>query len=197
MLLHEMDLSRLMVYAQQMENEKLQGNNKEVKRARTGEGNFSNAKSDGQGRQRFKQRFSYQGSSSTPRVDKDKDSVSNPKPQGGNSGGSYVARPNCAKCGRKHEGKCLVGSDGCYGCGKSSHNMRDCLVLMDKGREVKQTPPSCSNSNARKQNRFYALHSRDPGATLSFVISFVAMKFEILPEVLIEPFSVSTPVGTR
>uniref|UniRef100_M1D9Z7 Gag-pol polyprotein n=1 Tax=Solanum tuberosum TaxID=4113 RepID=M1D9Z7_SOLTU len=58
-------------------------------------------RSDGQGRPRFKQRFSNQGSSSAPKVNKDM--VSNPKPQGGNSGGSYVARPNCAKCGSKHD----------------------------------------------------------------------------------------------
>ena len=65
-----------------------------MKRARTSDENFSNARSDGQGRPRFRQRFSNQGFSSAPRVNKDR--VSNPKPQGGNSGGSYVAMPNCA-----------------------------------------------------------------------------------------------------
>ena len=35
----------------------------------------------------------------------------------------------------------------------------------------------------------------DPGATLSFVTSLVAMKFDIPPDVLVEPFSVSTLVG--
>uniref|UniRef100_M1DF71 Gag-pol polyprotein n=1 Tax=Solanum tuberosum TaxID=4113 RepID=M1DF71_SOLTU len=139
-----------------IESEKLQGN-REVKRARTSEGNISNNKPGGQGRQGFKQRFSNQGSTSTPRVDKDR--VSNPKSQGGNSGGSYVARPNCAKCGRKHEGKCLVGSDGCYSCGKSGLKIRDCPVLKVKGREDKQAHPSGSNSNAQKQNRSYALQS--------------------------------------
>uniref|UniRef100_M1DZ27 Gag-pol polyprotein n=1 Tax=Solanum tuberosum TaxID=4113 RepID=M1DZ27_SOLTU len=158
MLHHDMDISRLMVYAQQIEEEKLKKKNKEVKRARTGDGNFSNARSDGQGRPRFKQRFSNQGSSSALRVKKDR--VTNPKPQGGNSGGSFVARPNYEKCGRKHYGKCLVGSDGCYGCGNSVHNMRDCPMLMAKWREGKQAPPSSSNSNAQKQNRFYALQSR-------------------------------------
>ncbi|WMV58487.1 hypothetical protein MTR67_051872 [Solanum verrucosum] len=136
-MLHDnMYISCLMVYAQQMEDEKLQDKNREVKRARTGDGDFSNAKSDGQGRPRFKQRFSNQGSSSAPRVNKDM--VSNPNPQGCNSCGSYVSRPNCAKCGRKHDGKCLVGPKWCYGCGKSVHKMRDCLMLKVKGREDKQ-----------------------------------------------------------
>ncbi|KAH0644862.1 hypothetical protein KY284_032746 [Solanum tuberosum] len=152
-----MDISHLMVYAQHIEDEKLQDKNREVKRPRTSEGNLSNAKSDGQGRQGFKQ------------------------------------RPNCGKCGRKHEGKCLVGSDGCYGCGKSGHKMRDCPMLKVKGREYKQTPPSGSNSNAQKQNRFYALQTR--GDQESFPDVVTAIKFEILPKVLIEHFSVSTPIG--
>ena len=35
----------------------------------------------------------------------------------------------------------------------------------------------------------------DPGATLSFVTPYVANQFAILPECLLEPFSVSTPIG--
>ncbi|KAG5614829.1 hypothetical protein H5410_014653 [Solanum commersonii] len=35
----------------------------------------------------------------------------------------------------------------------------------------------------------------DPGASLSFVTTYVAMNFNILPEQLLEPFSVFTPIG--
>ena len=35
----------------------------------------------------------------------------------------------------------------------------------------------------------------DPGSTLSFVSPFVASKFDLLPEILHEPFLVSTPIG--
>ena len=35
----------------------------------------------------------------------------------------------------------------------------------------------------------------DPGATLSFVTPLVAKKFDISPDILHEPFTVSTPVG--
>ena len=35
----------------------------------------------------------------------------------------------------------------------------------------------------------------DVGATLSFITPLVAKKFDILPDILHEPFIVSTPVG--
>ncbi|WMV50171.1 hypothetical protein MTR67_043556, partial [Solanum verrucosum] len=43
---------------------------------------------------------------------------------------------------------------------KSGHKMRDCRMLMAKGREGSQTSPSRANSNVSKQNRFYALQNR-------------------------------------
>ncbi|KAK4721406.1 hypothetical protein R3W88_011639 [Solanum pinnatisectum] len=103
MLIPSMNISCLMVHAKQIEEQKLKQVNREVKRARTDDGNFSKGMFEVQGKPRFKKRFSSQGSSSTPRVNKDR--VSNPKPKGGNSGSSYVERPSCAKCGKKHEGK--------------------------------------------------------------------------------------------
>ena len=35
----------------------------------------------------------------------------------------------------------------------------------------------------------------DPGTTLPFLIPLVSKQFDVLPNVLIEPFSVTTPVG--
>ena len=35
----------------------------------------------------------------------------------------------------------------------------------------------------------------DPGATLSSITPLVAKKFDVVPNILIEPFSVTTPVG--
>ncbi|XP_049372511.1 uncharacterized protein LOC125837430 [Solanum verrucosum] len=99
-------------------------------------------------------RFSGQCSSnSRPRFNKDM--VSNPKPQGENGGGFSLS--TCAKCGKKHEGKCLADTDGCFGCGKCCHKIRDFPSLMAKGREGRQALPSCSGSSSPKQNKFYAL----------------------------------------
>lgn len=47
MIFHNMNISHLMVFDQQIESDKLQGNNKKVKRSSPREGNFSNAKSNG------------------------------------------------------------------------------------------------------------------------------------------------------
>ncbi|XP_049414617.1 uncharacterized protein LOC125877332 [Solanum stenotomum] len=126
MFIHDMDISHLMVHAQQIDEEKLKEKLKEVKRDKIGDGNFSNAR------------------------------VSNLKPQGRNDSGSSLPMSNCTKCGRKHKGKYLLDTDG---CGKSGHKMRDCSILTDRGRKGKQAPRSGSNSNAPKQNRFYALQT--------------------------------------
>ncbi|XP_049356995.1 uncharacterized protein LOC125821624 [Solanum verrucosum] len=131
MLIPSMDISHLMVHGQLMKEEKLKEKNREVKRASTGDGNFSNARSDGQGRQKFKQRFSNQGSYSSHRVNKDK----------------------------KHDEKCLAGTGIVFGCGKSGHQLRNCPTLSAKGKEGMEGHLSGSNSNAQKQNHFYALGS--------------------------------------
>ncbi|WMV18712.1 hypothetical protein MTR67_012097 [Solanum verrucosum] len=114
---------------------------------------------------------------------------------------------------RKHDGKSLAYTDGCYGYGKSGHKMRDFLMPTAKGREGKQDAPSGSSSNAPKQNHFYALQTHyeqesspdvvidtlkvfqldvyvllDLGTTLSFVMPYMSMRFDVLPDVLLEPF---------
>ncbi|KAH0685720.1 hypothetical protein KY290_017248 [Solanum tuberosum] len=97
---------------------------------------------------------------------------------------------------------------------------KDCPMLKAQGRENAQAQASGPNPDAPKKNHFYALQSRgdhesspdvvtgmlqvftinvyallDPGANLSFVTPLVAIKFDMLPEILDKPFSVSTPVG--
>ncbi|KAH0677168.1 hypothetical protein KY285_024969 [Solanum tuberosum] len=76
--------------------------------------------------------------------------------------------------------------------------MRDCPRLTTIGKEDKQAPPSGSNSMLKSKTALMLSNPEtllDPGSTLSFLTPFVAMKFEILPKVLLESFSVSTPNG--
>ncbi|WMV18884.1 hypothetical protein MTR67_012269 [Solanum verrucosum] len=85
-------------------------------------------------------------------------------------------------------------------------------------RNAQPNPPSGS-SGSQKQNRFYALQNHhekeyspdvvtgllkvfhldvyallNPGATLSFVTPYVAIRFDILPDMLLDHFSISTQV---
>ncbi|WMV50867.1 hypothetical protein MTR67_044252 [Solanum verrucosum] len=111
-LIKEMDISRLMIHAQQIEEEKLKEKSKEAKRENIGDGYFSHSRSDGHGCSKFRQRFSSQGSSNASTAKFNKDRVSNLKPQGENGSGSLLT--TCARCGRKIAGKCLVGTDGFF-----------------------------------------------------------------------------------
>ncbi|KAH0743176.1 hypothetical protein KY290_031169 [Solanum tuberosum] len=158
-ILHDnMDISRLMVHAQQIEESRLRKKSREVKRPRPDDGNSTKGKIEGQSGPRFKKRFSNQSPSNAPKTNKDR--VSNPKPQGGNKSGSPMDRPMCDKCGKRHERKCLAGMGVCYGCGKSGHQLKDCPIRAAKGKEGNQVPPSGSNFDASKKNCFYALQYR-------------------------------------
>ncbi|XP_049345500.1 uncharacterized protein LOC125810028 [Solanum verrucosum] len=129
MLINDMDISRLMLHAQQIEKDKLKENSREVRRSKTFYGNFFHAR------------------------------VSNPKLQGDSGSGSSFPMTTCSNCGRKHEGKCIAHTDGYFSCGRSGHKMREIPMLVSKGREGKQATPSASGPNAPKQNHFYELQT--------------------------------------
>ena len=46
-IIHDMDISRLIVHDQQIKEEKLKGKSKDAKTAKSGEGNFSHSRSNG------------------------------------------------------------------------------------------------------------------------------------------------------
>lgn len=59
--------------------------------------------------------------------------VFNPKPQDHSASGFTF--PTCPKYGRSHGGKCLVGIDICYGCGKVWHKVADSPIVSNKGKD--------------------------------------------------------------
>ena len=50
-------------------------------------------------------------------------------------GGSQNEKSTCVTCGKRHYGKCLAGTSGCFGCGKDDHKVRDGPITADRGRE--------------------------------------------------------------
>ncbi|XP_049391309.1 uncharacterized protein LOC125855610 [Solanum stenotomum] len=135
-ILHEdMNICRLMVYAQSIEESKLNRMNMDLKRGRLNE----------KDQPRFKKRAPNQDSTSASKANEDK------------GGGSQFSKPLCATCGKKHFGKCLDSMSGCYGCGKNDHKVRDCPTLTARGRNAKQASIDVPNLDASKWNRSYAL----------------------------------------
>lgn len=96
---------------------------------------------------RFKKRYSNQSSSITPRVNKDR--VSNPIPQHGNSCGSDVKRYTWGKYSKSM----MVNVLQSRVCAKS----KNFSTRMTRERDDTQNAPSCLNSNAPKKNHLYAL----------------------------------------
>ncbi|WMV08784.1 hypothetical protein MTR67_002169 [Solanum verrucosum] len=70
-------------------------------------------------------------------------------------------------------------------CGKSGHRLRDCPSRINNGKYGSQPPPSGSSSSAPNKNRFYALQTRHKQEGSP----------DVVIDVLIDPFSVSTPTG--
>uniref|UniRef100_M1DN83 Gag-pol protein n=1 Tax=Solanum tuberosum TaxID=4113 RepID=M1DN83_SOLTU len=129
MLIGDMDFSRLIVYVQQVEEEKLR-DREEFKNKRAKAGNESGQQKSNANRSSFQQKQKGPSPSSTnapaPRNKCEyngQNSRSKPAyPQGSVAQGGSKP-PSCAKCGRNHSG---IGSTGCFKCGQSGHFMREC-----------------------------------------------------------------------
>ena len=115
----DMTLSRLMVYAQYIEEAKIGRRSRDAKKGRD----------DEQVQHKFKKKAP------------NKDGSSDLKANYERGGGSQVVKPTCATCGKKHFGKCLACTSGCFGCEKDDHKVRDFPTTAARGREAKQVLP--------------------------------------------------------
>ncbi|XP_069146091.1 uncharacterized protein [Solanum lycopersicum] len=196
MLRDKMDLYRLMVHTQQVEESLRRKRGREGKNPRPSyqAGSRSGRSSFGvQDRPKFKKGHQRSGNptlswNSNAKVDKS-------GPIKGNDRNAQRNSNMYGICGRFHGGECLVGTNICYGCGKSGHMVSDCPQMKNQAKKDAQPWPNpTATVEPPKRNRFYAL-KLDPGFTLSFVTPLVSSKFDLLPEILHGPFLVSTTIG--
>lgn len=63
-------------------------------------------------------------------------------------------------CGKKHLGKCLAGTDGCFGYGNEGHKIRHIRRVKEKGKDFNQDPQGCIEPNSPKKNYPYVMGAR-------------------------------------
>ncbi|XP_069150531.1 uncharacterized protein [Solanum lycopersicum] len=202
-ILHDnMDLSRLMMHVQQVEDSRKRRGVRDVRRPRPQD---QAGPSHGGHRNNFSVREQpkfKKGQQSAGNSDPQRNTTprgGRPEPKRGNGGEMQRPRKTCTKCGRMHLGECRQGTNACFGCGKSGHMVIDCP--QNRGQaggnaQPRPTPHNAAAAEPPKRNRFYALKGREEqeksadvvtGSTLSFVTPLLALTFEILPEVLHDP----------
>ncbi|KAH0646255.1 hypothetical protein KY284_034139 [Solanum tuberosum] len=198
-LIEDMEIARLMIHVQQVEEDQLKDREEFWNKKDTTGNEFGQQKSNAN-RLSFKHKQKGPAPSSASAHQETENFRARPAhsqgsvAQGGNGTSAY------AKCGRNHSGVCRDGSTGCFKCGHEGHFMKE----FPKNRQ------GDGNRGTRSQFSLVAPLDRaaprgaisgtgggenHPGASLSFVTTYVAMNFNILPEQLLEPFSVFTPVG--
>ena len=88
------------------------------------------------------------------------DRVSNLCSHKGRYGDSPSKKPTCTKCGKKHMGECLVGTDNYFGCGKNGHKVRNFPMVRGQVMLNIQDQARGPSSDAPKKNPFYPFCSR-------------------------------------
>ena len=81
--------------------------------------------------------------------------VSNHKPKKGKDNSSLIKNPSYGKCGKKDYCNCLKGTDNCFCCGKSAHNVKYFPNVRGKHKGSGKVQASVSNEGPKK-NHFYA-----------------------------------------
>ena len=112
-MLHDnMDLSRLMVHVQQVEESRKRKQTMVGNKSTQADANFSRKSStEIMDKPRFKKGLSHQGDSSSSKGRHDRNSES--RVERNNEVDTPQERPPCRKCGKLHGGECMRGTNAC------------------------------------------------------------------------------------
>ncbi|XP_069150522.1 uncharacterized protein [Solanum lycopersicum] len=195
-MLHDnMDLSRLMMHVQQVEDSRKRRGVRDVRRPRpqdqAGPSHGGHRNNFGVREQpKFKKGQQSAGNSNpqrntTPRGGR-------PEPKRGNGGEMQRPRKTCTKCGRMHLGECRQGTNACFGCGKSGHMVIDCP--QNRGQaggnaQPRPTPHNAAAAEPPKRNRFYALKGREEQEKSADVVTGMLQVFSTSVYALLDPGS--------
>uniref|UniRef100_M1DRU7 Gag-pol polyprotein n=1 Tax=Solanum tuberosum TaxID=4113 RepID=M1DRU7_SOLTU len=204
MLIGYMGIARLMIHVQQVEKDQLKDREEfENKRAKTS-WNESGKKKSNLNRSSFqnKQKGLAPSSASAPKprnkYEYNSQNSQNFRARPTHSQGSKAQRgsktPACAKCGRSHSGMCRDDSTSCFKYGQNGADGEGNHLYAIASHQEQENSPDVVTGMI-KVFTFYVYAFLDPGASLYFVTPYVANKFDNLPEQLLEPYNVSTPVG--
>ncbi|XP_015068638.1 uncharacterized protein LOC107013173 [Solanum pennellii] len=149
----------------------------DAKRARSYEGGTYNGRCEIQDKPKFKKRFSNQVPYKFTKARNYR--VAKRRSQKERGGDSPSGKHICTKCGKKHVGECLVGTDNCSACRKSGNKVRDCPMVTGQMKGNSQAQESGPYSAAPKKNCFYALHSRSDQEDSRDVVTGMSQVFSI------------------
>ena len=136
-MLHDnIDLSRMMVHVQQVEESRKRKHTRAGNRSRQAEKIFSRKSSTKiRDKHRFKKGIFHQGDLSSSKGLHDRNSKSRVKRS------NEVDTPQERKCGKLHGGEYMMCTNACYSYGKPGHMVKDCPIrrIQEQGKERVQS----------------------------------------------------------
>lgn len=133
--------SRLMTYAQQIEEWKLKENDRESKKARRGSVDYSQQKSGCGNHSQFHQQFSGPApTSDSALIPKFRQEKREKAPCSKSHCSVTSGRPFlvCQNYGKNHPREYMAGTGSCFRCSKSGHKLREYLLALQGGKSVRQ-----------------------------------------------------------
>ena len=143
MLNDSMNISHLMVHAQQVEEARSNRKSGDAKRARSLEGGSSKGRLYIQDNPRFKKIFSNKFPSKFHKARDDR--VYYLKPKKGRGTNLPTKKTIYQSCSKRHYGDCLIGKDNYFSCCKSRNKVKNCFKFKCQDKVSGQAQASGSN----------------------------------------------------